>query len=94
MSDMHQTIQQCLATANEQLKSLMHHQIMTHAPSTVRKKYFEDLYCTMAMEMTNKRRRLELEEEELAIRRREVEVRRREVEVRESLMQQEGKDCH
>ncbi|KAL3793210.1 hypothetical protein HJC23_000752 [Cyclotella cryptica] len=60
MSDMHHTIQQCLATANEQLKSLMHHQIMTHAPSTVRKKYFEDLYCTMAMEMTNKRRRLEL----------------------------------
>ncbi|KAL7516092.1 hypothetical protein ACHAWX_001149 [Stephanocyclus meneghinianus] len=93
MSEMCKSIQDCLNTANEQMKSIIHHQVMSQAPAPVRKKYYEDLYATIAMEAANKRRRLELEAAELEVQRQEMERRKGELEVQEPLLKQTCSDC-
>ena len=85
-------IESAIDMTSRHMKANVENQIMAHAPSPVRKAYFNNLYQalaaeaeTRAVESDNRKKRAELD-------RRELELKEKSIKLRESLQNAEAKD--
>ena len=76
--------------ANETMNVMQKHQVMSLAPSPMKKKYFDDVYAANIMEANTKKQRLELEQLRLDIEKEELTVKKMELDNRKRAAQAEA----
>ena len=65
--DFFQSLQDGLTHANEIMQTMCNHQVMSMAPSPVRESYLREVFDTIALQATNKKMKIMLENEELLL---------------------------
>lgn len=61
------TIEEGLSRANDVMQTMANHQVMAMAPPPIREQYFQEVFDLIQAQARNKRLRLEMENEELAL---------------------------
>jgi hypothetical protein len=79
-------ITQSIVNGTNTMEALMKHQLMSSAPSPIKKKYFDDIMSTNALEATNKRQKAELEQQRMMIEKEKAAVELLELQSRKAAL--------